>query len=102
MKQKTFIPYNHNSIFMTGIVTLGVWGCLFVCLVWFLVGFKVSSMYFKSFSGGIYFYFNLCGCFLFACFCFSRQAFSVWPWLSWTHFVDQAGLELRNLPASAS
>ncbi|GAB1296956.1 Predicted gene 11032 [Apodemus speciosus] len=25
------------------------------------------------------------------------------PWLSWrTHFVDQAGLELRNPPASAS
>jgi hypothetical protein len=32
-------------------------------------------------------------------FYFSRQGFSGCPR---THFVDQAGLELRNLPASAS
>ena len=24
------------------------------------------------------------------------------PWLSWIHFVDQAGLQLRDLPISAS
>jgi hypothetical protein len=34
--------------------------------------------------------------FFFFVFGFSRQGFSG------THFVDQAGLELRNLPASAS
>jgi hypothetical protein len=36
---------------------------------------------------------------------FSRQGFSVYlysPGCLGTHFVDQAGLELRNLPASAS
>ena len=33
---------------------------------------------------------------------FPRQGFSVYPWLSWTHFVDEAGLELRNPPVSAS
>jgi hypothetical protein len=33
---------------------------------------------------------------LFVCLFFSRQGFSG------THFVDQAGLELRNLPLSAS
>jgi hypothetical protein len=40
----------------------------------------------------------------FACFCFlfSRQGFSCSPGCPGTHFVDQAGLELRNLPASAS
>jgi hypothetical protein len=26
----------------------------------------------------------------------------VWPWLFWTHPVDQAGLELRDLSVSAS
>jgi hypothetical protein len=30
-------------------------------------------------------------------FCFSRQGFSVYPWLSW----NQAGLKLRHPPASA-
>jgi hypothetical protein len=41
--------------------------------------------------------------FLFVCLfvCFLRQGFSVKPWLSW-NFVDQAGLKLRSLPASAS
>jgi hypothetical protein len=35
--------------------------------------------------------------------CFSRQGFSVnSPGCPGTHFVDQAGLELRNPPASAS
>jgi hypothetical protein len=33
---------------------------------------------------------------------FSRQGFSVSPGCPGTHFVDQAGLELRNPPASAS
>jgi hypothetical protein len=40
--------------------------------------------------------------FFFFFFFFLRQGFSVQSWLSWTHFVDQAGLELRNPPASAS
>jgi hypothetical protein len=36
-------------------------------------------------------------------FCFSRQAFSLYsPGCPGTHSVDQAGLELRNPPASAS
>jgi hypothetical protein len=42
--------------------------------------------------------------FLFVCFGFSRQGFSVEgsPGCPGTHSVDQAGLELRNPPASAS
>jgi hypothetical protein len=40
--------------------------------------------------------------FVFLLFVFLRQGFSVYPWLSWNYFVDQAGLELRNPPASAS
>jgi hypothetical protein len=35
-------------------------------------------------------------------FCVLRQGFSVWPGCPGTHSVDQAGLELRKLPASAS
>jgi hypothetical protein len=35
-------------------------------------------------------------------FCFSRQGFFLCPGSPGTHFVDQAGLELRNPPASAS
>jgi hypothetical protein len=43
------------------------------------------------------------GNFLFVClFVFSRQGFSYSSGCSGTHFVDQAGLELRNPPASAS
>ena len=34
--------------------------------------------------------------------CFSRQSFSVWTWMPWTHYIDQASLELRDPPASAS
>jgi hypothetical protein len=41
-------------------------------------------------------------CFVFLCFCFLRQGFSDSPGCPGTHSVDQAGLELRNLPASAS
>ena len=33
------------------------------------------------------------GCILFVCFLFSRQSFSVQPWLSWNLLLDQAGLE---------
>jgi hypothetical protein len=39
---------------------------------------------------------------IFFFFFFLRQGFSVYPWLSGTHSVDQAGLKLRNPPASAS
>jgi hypothetical protein len=42
--------------------------------------------------------FTYCFFFVFSVFGFSRQGFSVLK----THFVDQAGLELRNPPASAS
>jgi hypothetical protein len=31
---------------------------------------------------------------------FSRQDFSVWPWLFWNFLIAQAGLELRDLTAS--
>jgi hypothetical protein len=49
------------------------------------------------FFGGFFLFFVL------FCFCFLRQGFSVCsPGCPGTHFVDQAGLELRNLPASAS
>jgi hypothetical protein len=39
-------------------------------------------------------------CFCF-CFCFSRQVSLYSPGCPGTHFVDQAGLELKNPPASA-
>jgi hypothetical protein len=55
--------------------------CLFVCLVGWLVGW-------------FWFWFLVFG--------FSRQGFSVYPGCPGTHFVYQAGLKLRNLPASAS
>jgi hypothetical protein len=40
--------------------------------------------------------------FIFFFFGFSRQGFSYSPGCPGAHFVDQAGLELRNLLASAS
>jgi hypothetical protein len=41
--------------------------------------------------------------FLFFCFCFYQDRVSLYiPGCPGTHFVDQAGLELRNPPASAS
>jgi hypothetical protein len=40
--------------------------------------------------------------FLFVCLFFLRQGFSVYLSCPGTHSVDQAGLELRNSPASAS
>jgi hypothetical protein len=47
-------------------------------------------------------FFVFCFCFCF-CFFFFRDRVSLYsPGCSGTHFVDQAGLELRNLPASAS
>jgi len=44
------------------------------------------------------------GCGLFICLfgCFLRQCYPVYPGHLGTHSVDQAGLELRNLPVSAS
>jgi hypothetical protein len=42
------------------------------------------------------------GAFLFVCLLFSRQVSLCSPGCPGTHSVDQAGLELRNLPASAS
>jgi hypothetical protein len=48
------------------------------------------------------FCFQLC-LFLFVCLFFSRDRFSLCsPGCPETHSVDQAGLELRNPPASAS
>jgi hypothetical protein len=48
--------------------------------------------------------FDFCGfCFCFLVFCFFQGRVSLWsPAYPGTHSVDQAGLELRNLPASAS
>jgi hypothetical protein len=40
--------------------------------------------------------------FLFVCFVFLDRVSLYSPCCPGTHFVDQAGLELRNLPASAS
>jgi hypothetical protein len=43
------------------------------------------------------------GFFMFVCFvCFRDRVFLYSPGCPGTHFVDQAGLELRNPPASAS
>jgi hypothetical protein len=39
---------------------------------------------------------------LFVCFCFRDRVSLCSPGYPGTHFVDQAGLELRNPPASAS
>jgi hypothetical protein len=56
----------------------------------------VCSTWFLSF----FFCFFVC---LFVCCCFFRDRVSLWrPGCPETHSVDQAGLELRNLPASAS
>ena len=42
-------------------------------------------------------------CFVLFCFCLFRDRVSLYsPGCTRTHFVDQAGLELRNPPASAS
>jgi hypothetical protein len=63
--------------------------CPFVCLVgWFFV--------FVLFGLGFF-------CFVLFCFLFYQDRVSLYsPGCSGTHFVDQAGLKLRNLPASAS
>lgn len=39
-----------------------------------------------------FFSFNFC----LLLFVFKGQGFTVWPWLSWTHLVDQADLELEE------
>jgi hypothetical protein len=50
----------------------------------------------------IYAFFLILFCFVCCCFVF-RDRFSLYnPGCPGTHFVDQAGLKLRNLPASAS
>jgi hypothetical protein len=41
-------------------------------------------------------------CFVLFCFVFQDRVSLCSPGCPGTHFVDQAGLELRNLPASAS
>jgi hypothetical protein len=41
-------------------------------------------------------------CFVLFCFVFRDRVSLCSPGCPGTHFVDQAGLELRNLPASAS
>ena len=45
---------------------------------------------------------HACWCFLFVCLFVFETGFLCSPGCAGTHFVDQAGLELRNLPASAS
>jgi hypothetical protein len=59
---------------------------------------KGSGFLDKSSGCGAEFYFTYWVLFLF----FSRQGFSGSPVCPETHFVDQAGLELRNPPAPAS
>ena len=52
---------------------------------------------------GYLFFFVVVVVVLFVCSCFFRDRVSLCsPGCPGTHFVDQAGLELRNLPASAS
>jgi hypothetical protein len=43
-----------------------------------------------------------CSLFVWFCFVFGDRVSLCSPGCPGTHFVDQAGLELRNLPASAS
>jgi hypothetical protein len=62
---------------------------LFVCLFFFGFGF--------GFGFGLGFVL-----FCFVLFCFFETGFLYSPGCPGTHFVDQAGLELRNTPASAS
>jgi hypothetical protein len=45
---------------------------------------------------------NLVFVFVLFCFVYFEAGFLCSPGCPGTHFVDQAGLELRNLPASAS
>jgi hypothetical protein len=45
---------------------------------------------------------SFCFCFVFFCFDFQDRVSLYSPACPGTHFVDQAGLELRNPPASAS
>jgi hypothetical protein len=52
-----------------------------------------------------YYYDFVLFCFVLFCFvlfCFQDRVSLCSPGCPGTHFVDQAGLELRNLPASAS
>jgi hypothetical protein len=58
-----------------------------ICVIWLL--FELLSFYIIFF------------CFLFFLF-FQDRVFLYSPGCPGTHFVDQAGLELRNPPASAS
>jgi hypothetical protein len=52
-----------------------------------------------SFKGFWFFFFFF---FFFVCFVFQDRIFLCSPGFPGTHFVEQAGLELRNSPASAS
>jgi hypothetical protein len=67
----------------------------------YLFTFDLKTVSFFSFL--LFSFFFCCLFFLFFVFifCFSRQGFSVQSWLFWNS-VDQASLELRNPPASAS
>jgi hypothetical protein len=60
-------------------------------------GFALIIFYFDVLFVCLFCLFLFCFCFL-----FFETGFLRSPGHSGTHFVDQAGLELRNLPASAS
>jgi hypothetical protein len=62
---------------------------------------SVGNSLFSSVCQGIFCLFVFCFCF-FVCFVFWDRVSMYSPGCSGTHFVVHAGLELRNLPASAS
>jgi hypothetical protein len=82
---------------------LFVW--LVVWLVWFVFCFLVFVFWFLVFGFWflVFVFVLFCVLFLFCfCFCFETGFLCIAPGCPGTHFVDQAGLELRNLPAFAS
>jgi hypothetical protein len=72
----------------------------------FGIGSNALSFFFSFLFFFSFFFFVFCFCFflfVFFFFCFFRDRVSLCsPVCPGTHFVDQAGLKLRNPPASAS
>jgi hypothetical protein len=63
---------------------------------------KMVNFLFFSFLSFSFLFFFFCFFFVFFFFLFFKTGFLCSPGCPGTHFVDQAGLELRNPPASAS
>jgi hypothetical protein len=65
--------------------------------------FKENIFMILSYNSFLFVCFLFVWCFFCFCFCFFQDRVSLYsPGCPGTHFADQAGLELRNPPASAS